>query len=189
MRTSLSVRIAESPRDKTKLAIPIETLLASASQAGFDGISVRASAVGIDASESEQMAFARSLQTHRLMASMVTGNLALAKNDHTAAAVLRHITPHLDLAERLQCTLVRVMLHTSDDVIDAQRAADEAAERGITLTQQCHWGSLAETADAAVELAQRIDRDNFGITFEPANLLACGGDCGAAAMRLASSVR
>ena len=32
-------------------------------------------------------------------------------------------------------------------------------------------------------MVRRMDRQNFGITFEPANLLACGDDCGPGALR------
>ncbi len=182
MKTSLSVRIAEAPRDKTSLAVPAEQLMGAAVHAGFDALSVRASAVSVTSSVAEQRAFKNALSAHGLQASMITGNLALAQNNSAAPAMLRDIASHLDLAERLGARLVRVMLHGQEDVAWARRAADQAAERDITLTQQCHWGSLAETVDDAVQLAEQVGRRNFGITFEPANLLACGSDHGATAL-------
>ena len=183
MLTSLSVRIGESPRDKTKLAVPVETILEKAAEAGFRGISVRASAVNTESSYAQVQAFKSALDRVALSASMVTGNLALAQNSAQARDVLTDISPHLELAERLGATLVRVMLHTPEDIQAAQRAADEARERGVTLVQQCHWGSLAETVEQAVELARQVDRDNFGITLEPANLAACGSDYGMRAVQ------
>ena len=179
MLTALSVRIGESPRDKTRLAVPARTILARAAAAGFDGISVRASAVSIDSPIEEVVAFRSALDEFGLRASMVTGNLALAQNNAAAPDMLRNITPHLDLAQALGANLVRVMLHREDDIGFAQRAADEARERGLTLTQQCHWGSLAETVETAVALAQSVGRENFGLTLEPANLAACGSRYGA----------
>ena len=50
----------------------------------------------------------------------------------------------------------------------------EEAERGVVLLQQTHWGSLAETVNDCVKLCRAVNRPNFGLTFEPANLLACG---------------
>ena len=75
------------------------------------------------------------------------------------------------------------MLQSEADIPHAQRAADEAAERGITLAQQTHWGTLCETVEESLDVVRRMDRQNFGITFEPANLLACGEDCGPDALR------
>src|SRR4029453_13437880 len=91
------------------------------------------------------------LDREGLAVSMVTGNVALAANSADASRCLRHITPHLDLAERLGARLVRVMLEERSDLAAAQRAADEAAERGIGLAQQTHWGTLCETVDQALE--------------------------------------
>jgi sugar phosphate isomerase/epimerase len=52
-----------------------------------------------------------------------------------------------------------------------------------------HWGSMFETVDGALDMVARIDRANFGVTYEPANMLACGEDYGAAAIeRLAPHI-
>lgn len=151
--------------------------------AGFEGLSMRASQLSVDTSAAEVAAARRLLEAAGLSVSMVMGNVALASNSPDAPQVLRNIGPHLDLAERLGTRLVRVMLQTNADIAAAQRAADAAAERGITLAQQTHWGTLAETVEEALELVRAVRRQNFGITFEPANLLACGGDHGADAVR------
>jgi sugar phosphate isomerase/epimerase len=120
---------------------------------------------------------------------MVLGNVALAANTPDAADVLRNITPHLDLAGALGAKLVRVMLQTADDVAPAQSACDEAAERGITLAQQTHWGTMAETVEQALDLVARVNRANFGITYELSNLMACGADPGPASLeRLAPHI-
>ncbi len=113
---------------------------------------------------------------------MVTGDLALAINNIDATRPLTNIAPYLDLAEALECDLVRVMMHHEDDIADARRAADAAAERGIRLSHQMHWGSLFETVDGALDILARINRRNFGVTYEPANMLACGEDYGPSAI-------
>jgi sugar phosphate isomerase/epimerase len=178
MKLSLSVRIAESPRRKDIAAVPIETVAASANAAGFSGLSMRASVLHISSSVSRVAAVRQLLDGFGLRVSMVTGDLPLAINNSEATAVLRNITPYLDLATALGSNLVRVMMHNETDIDEARRASDIAAERGIRLSHQMHWGSLFETVDGALETIRRVDRPNFGVTYEPANLLACGEDYG-----------
>lgn len=183
MKLSLSCRIAEASDRKDVAAVPIEVLAPLAAEHGFSGLSMRASAVSIDDPPARQRAVAACLKENRLAASMVMGNVALAANNSAAPDCLRNIAPHLDLADVLGAQLVRIMIQSEDDIVPAQRAADEAAERGITLAQQTHWGTLCETVDETLDLVARMSRSNFGITFEPANLLACGEDHGPEAIR------
>jgi len=156
----------------------IDDLAARAGAAGFAGISVRAAVVSVDSPSGAADRVRALLDNLGLTATMVTGDVSLASNDAGATRALRDIAPYLDLAEGLGCSLVRVMMGGLDDVADARRAADAAAERGIALTHLTHWGTPFETAGDALETLKRIDRANFGVTFEPGNLLACGADCG-----------
>lgn len=178
MKLSLSVRIAETAARKDQAVVPLEDLAPLARAAGFEGLSMRASAVSVDSSPERIGQVRELLDREGLAVSMVMGNVALAANTSDAPDCLRHITPYLDLAEALGARLVRVMMQHRDDIPHARRAADEAAERGLSLAHQTHWGTLCETVDQAIDLVKRIGRPNFGITGEPANLLACGGDYG-----------
>lgn len=183
MLKSLSVRIAESPRDKTRLACPTGDLLELASAHGFDGISVRASAISIHSDVEEVTAFRLLLDRFGLKASMVTGDVPLAANNSNAPDALRNIGPYLELANALGARLVRVMIHSAADIPYARRAAEAAAECDVWLVQQTHWGSLAESVESSVRLCEAVGRPHFGITLEPANLLACGGLLNADAIR------
>ncbi len=178
MKLSLSVRIAESVARKDQAALPLEQLAPLARASGFQGLSMRASALSVDSPPERVRQVKTLLDRLGLSVSMVMGNVALAANTREAPAVLRHIAPHLDLAEALGTSLVRVMTQTEEDIPHLQRAADEAAERGLTLAHQTHWGTLCETVEQALDLIQRVRRPNFGITYEPANLRACGGPYG-----------
>lgn len=184
MRLSLSVRIAETTTRKDRGAVPLEALAALAAGAGFAGLSMRASALSVDTPAERVQAARVLLDGHGLAVSMVTGNVALAANTEDAPAMLRDIGPHLDLAQALGAKLVRVMLHGEADLAAARDAADAAAERGLALAHQTHWGTLCETAEDAVETVRAVGRPNFGITYEPANLLGCGADYGADAISL-----
>ena len=183
MKLSLSCRITEPSNRKDVAAIPIGNLVQLAAEAGFVGLSMRASAVSVDTPHSQVIKVRKLLDNHDLLTSMVTGNVPLATNSSEAPETLRNITPHLNLAELLGAKLVRVMIQRKDDIPFAKRAADEAKERSITLAQQTHWGTLAETIESAIELMRQIARKNVGITFEPANLLACGDDYTSNAIR------
>lgn len=183
MKLSLSVRIAESSSRKDIAAVPIEELAPLARAAGFEGLSMRASALSVDSPPERVRAVRALLDREGLAVSMMMGNVALAANSPEAPACLRDIGPHLDLAEALGAKLIRVMMHEPADIPHARQAAEMAAERGLTLAHQTHWGTLCETVDEALALVAAVDRANFGITYEPANLLACGSDFGPGAIR------
>jgi sugar phosphate isomerase/epimerase len=178
VKLSLSVRVAESSTRKDRAEMPLEELAPLARAAGFRALSMRASAVSVDTKPDRLRDIRALLDREGLGVSMVTGNVALAANTPAASDALRDIGPHLDLAEALGAKLVRVMIRTADDIPHAQRAADQAAERGLSIAQQTHWGTLCETVDQALDLVSAVDRPGFGITFEPANLLGCGGEYG-----------
>jgi sugar phosphate isomerase/epimerase len=65
-------------------------------------------------------------------------------------------------------------MKTAEDIAWAQRASDEARERGIRLAHQCHTASLFETVDGSLEVLRAVGRPNFGLIYEPANLELCG---------------
>ena len=105
---------------------------------------------------------------------MLTGDFDVVYNNERGPDCLRDITPYLQLAQRLNAPLIRVALREDEDIKAAQQAADRAAAVGIRLVHQCHTRSLFETVDGMEEALRRIDRPNFGLIFEPANLEICG---------------
>jgi len=183
MKLSLSVRVAESPKRKDVAAVPIEQLAPLARAAGFAALSMRASVVSVASTSREVRRVKELLDAEGLAVSMVTGDIGLAANDTAATAAIRDIRPYLDLAEQLACPLVRVMMQSRDDIPHARRAAELAAERKMKLAHMTHWGTLIETAEDALRVVQEVGRPAFGVVYEPANIMACGGDHGASAIR------
>ena len=175
MKLSLSVRVGEPPKQKDVTAIPFEELAAKAQALGFDGLSMRASVVSVTSPPERVADVRRVLDEVGLDVSAVCGDVPLAANNADATQALRNITPYLDLTEALGSRLVRVMMQEDADIPFAQRSADEAAERGLTLMHINHWGTLFETVEESLETLARIDRSNFGVAFEPGNLLSCRG--------------
>jgi sugar phosphate isomerase/epimerase len=174
MRLSLSVRIAEGFLSKEVAIMDLDALAQLAVDAGYDAICMRASQIGVHSSASEVRQTANVLQSQNLSCSMITGDFDVVYNNDNGPNCLRDISPYLDLAQNLDAPMIRVALKTEKDIKRAQRAADQAAERQIQLVHQCHTLSLFETVESIVDTLEKIDRKNFGLIFEPANLEICG---------------
>lgn len=182
MQRSLSVRIAELESRKDAAAVPIEELAPLARAAGFAGLSMRASVVSVASPAARVAEVRRLLDGLGLAVSMVTGDVPLAANSTDADRILRAPEPYFALAEALGCDLLRVMIRSDEEVALARRVCDLAIERGLRIAHQTHWRTLFESVEGALDVVRRIDRPNFGITFEPANLMVCGDEHGRAAV-------
>lgn len=183
MKLSLSTRVAEAPRQKEKSLMGLSDLAALAVDAGYSAICMRASQVGIQHSPTEINDAKQVVSALALPVSMVTGDIDTPANNDRAQMALRNITPFVDLAVALGSDLIRVGMKADTDIPWAQRSADEAAERGVRLAHQSHTCTLFETVEKSVEVLRQINRSNFGIIYEPANLLVCGQDYGASVLK------
>lgn len=176
MKLSLSVRIAEASC-KTKLNVPFGDLVQLAAELGYGAICMRASAGGIGTPHSELQRMRGEIERAGLYVSMVTADSDVPLNNEHGPDSLKNIGPSLDVAAALGCDLIRVCLKNEAD-IETARAADEAAQRGIRLAHQCHTTTLFESVDRMLEVLDRIGRSNFGLIYEPANLMLCGESYG-----------
>ena len=158
MKLSLSVRIAEEFAAKDKALMPFEELARLASDIGYDALCMRASQAGIETPPERRLEMRSLLDDLGLGVTMVTGDISIAANDSNASAALRNIDPYLDLADDFGSPLARVMITDESDIEHARRAA--------------------------VGVAERVGAAGFGITVEPANLLAAGDACGPAEIDL-----
>ena len=173
MKLSLSVRTIEATC-KTKLHLPLEELVRIAADTGYDAICMRASAAGVQSSEDELRRIREVVEQAGLCISMVTADFNVPLNNEQGPDSLRDIGPSLDVAAVLGCDLIRVCMKKNEDIPLACQAADRAAERGIRLVHQCHTASLFEEIQPMLDLLAKIDRPNFGLIYEPANLMLCG---------------
>lgn len=178
MKLSLSVRVAEKFSNKRETNIALPDLAIIAQKAGYKALCMRASMVGVHSPKRDVFTTKRITDKNNLSISMVTGDFAIPENGKEGPTCLHHITPFLDLAEQLDCTLLRVCLKNQKDIPFAQRAADEANERNIRLAHQSHTQSLFETVAGSLHTLKKINRSNFGLIYEPANLALCGQSYG-----------
>lgn len=176
MQLALSVRIAENHQNKRHATASLAQIVEMAAANGYGAVCMRASQVGVQSSPREVMAAAALVSDASLAVSMVTGNFAIPENREAGPGALRNITPYLDLASHLGSDLLRISMQTQDDVVWAQRACDEAAERRQCLAHQCHTGSPFEEIDESLRVIEAVGRTNFGLIYEPANLQLCRQD-------------
>lgn len=182
MKLSLSVRIAEAAC-KTKLNVSLDEIIRLAVENGYAAICMRASAGGVQTPLTELQRMRRQIAAAGLVVSMVTADFDVPLNNSDGPRSLREIDPSLDVAAALNCDLIRVCLKNESDIPWARRAADRAAERGLRLAHQCHTTTLFEQVDRILAVLRQIDRPNFGLIYEPANLMLCGEPYGEPALR------
>lgn len=183
MKLSLSARIAEEEHIKDTTAISFEELANVARDTGFSGLCIRPSQATVDTPKEVIQEMRAVLDRYNLAASMVTLDPIIATNTAEAGRPQREIGRHLDYAEMLGATLIRIAIKDDEDVKWTRTACDEAAERGIMLLQQTHTDSPAETIDGCVDLVKKIDHESFGLTVEPGNLVLCGDKYGEEEMK------
>lgn len=183
MKLSLSVRIAEAAC-KTKLNIPFEDLVQIAKETGYRAICMRASAGGVQTSLEELQRMHEIVDLAGLAVSMVTADFDVPLNNENGPNSLRNIRPSLDVASALRCNLIRICMKTDEDIDNVRRAADLAGERGIRLAHQCHTTSLFEQVGPSLDFLKKVDRPNFGLIYEPANLMLCGEEYGLPVLEL-----
>ena len=159
MKLALSVRIAEASGDKRRSTASISELIHIATANNYAALCMRASQLGIYTPIDQVLHARKALDTAALSVSMVTGDFPIPENhnEHGPQA-LRAIEPYLDLAEALGSDLLRICMKSEDDIQYAQRAADQAAERGLRLAHQCHTRSLFEKIDRSLKVLKKIDK-------------------------------
>ncbi len=184
MKLALSVRVAEGFGDKRRATASLDDLARIAADNGYAALCMRASQLGTHSPPDEVRRGRQTLDAAGLAVSMVTGDFPIPENDDVhGPEALRDIGPYLDLAEAMGADLLRMCMKSDKDIPHAQRAADQAAERGLRLAHQCHTRSLFEEVDRSLDVLAAIDRANFGLIYEPANLDHAGQEYGAATIR------
>jgi len=149
-----------------------------AADIGYTGICMRASLAGVESPRAERLEYKRKLDKLGLKSTMVTANFDVPLNNERGPLALREIGPHLDVADDFDSKLVRVCIKSWADLEWVQRAADEALERGITLTHMAHGQSMFETVDGSIEYVRRVNRRNFALTYETTNWVWCHQEIG-----------
>ena len=155
MKLSVSMRVAEDMSDKRKAAMSLEDMARMAKDSGFHAVCMRASQVGTHTPSEVVNEKREYLDSLGLAVSMATGDFPIPENNERGPDALRNITPYLDLAEALDCDLLRICMKKDDDIVWAQRASDEAAERSIRLAHQSHHTASSRWQDGRSKSSNR----------------------------------
>ncbi|MDP6904247.1 MAG: TIM barrel protein [Verrucomicrobiota bacterium] len=177
MKLSLSVRIVEAACKK-RLKVSFEELVSIAAETKYDAVCMRASAGGVQTPFDELRRMRETIENNNLHVSMVTADSKVPLNGDDGPDSLRDIGPSLDVAEALGCKLIRVCLKNDEDIPHAREAAKQAADRGMCLAHQCHTTSIFERVEQIIANLEAIGQPNFGLIYEPANLMLCGESYG-----------
>ena len=184
MKLALSVRVAEGFGDKRSATATLDELAQIATENGYSALCMRASQIGTHTPPEDVSRARQTVDKAGLAISMVTGDFPIPENDNVRGPeALRDIVPYLDLADALGSDLVRVCIKEASDIPHVQRSSDQAAERGLRLVHPCHTRSLFEEVDRSLDVLASIDRTNFGLIYEPANLNFAGQDYGIRTIR------
>ena len=107
------------------------------------------------------------------------------KSDAECQADCDTLLRYMDLAEELECDMIRVMPGGPRDVRDAREdhwgrathylaeCCDRALGRSLGIIVENNWG-LSMTLDATLDLVARVDRPNLGVNYDPGNLYRMG---------------
>src|SRR5215468_8031245 len=170
IKLSLSGRISE-PIGRVDNLTPLtyDEFLSIAKSTGYDAICLRPLQCSISTPLEEMVEMARKTRDAGLKVSMVTCDGDQPPNNDCSPFALLNIAPRLSMAEIFGAKLIRCQIKKPEQLGWAQRACDEANERGLSIVHLSHPGSLFSNVDDTIDCLKKINRPNFGLTYEPVN--------------------
>src|SRR5258708_4507390 len=170
IKLSLSGRISEPIGQVDNLKpLTYDEFLSIAKSTGYDAICLRPLQCSISTPLEEMVEMARKTREAGLKVSMVTCDTDQPPNNDCSPFALLNITPRLAMAEIFGTKLIRCQIKRPEHLGWAQRACDEAKERGLSIVHLSHPGSLFSNVDDTMDCLKKINRPNFGLTYEPVN--------------------
>jgi hypothetical protein len=168
IKLSLSGRISEPIGQVADLKpLTYDEFLQVAKNTGYDAICIRPLQCNISTPLEEMIEMARKTQAAGLKVSMVTCDTDQPPNNDCSPFALLNIAPRLTMAEIFGTKLIRCQIKRPEHLGWAQRACDEAKERGLSIVHLSHPGSLFSNVDDTIDCLKKINRSNFGLTYEP----------------------
>jgi sugar phosphate isomerase/epimerase len=170
IKLSLSGRISEPIGEVTNLKpLTYDEFLHIAKSTGYDAICIRPLQCSISTPLEEMVEMARKTREAGLKVSMVTCDADQPPNNDCSPFALLNIAPRLNMAEIFGSKLIRCQIKKPEQLGWAQRACDEARERGLSIVHLAHPATLFSKVDDAIDCLKKINRPNFGLTYEPVN--------------------
>jgi len=147
IKLSLSGRISEPIGRVTDLkALTFDEFLQVAKSTGYDAVCIRPLQCSISTPLEEMIEMARKTREAGLAVSMVTCDSDQPPNNDCSPFALLNITPRLAMAEIFGARLIRCQIKRPEHLGWAQRACDEAKERGLSIVHLSHRGLYFRTS-------------------------------------------
>ena len=170
IKLSLSGRISEPIGEVSNLKpLTYDEFLHIARTTGYDAICIRPLQCSLSTPLDEMVEMARKTREAGLQVSMVTCDTDQPPNNDCSPFALLNIAPRLKMAEIFGTKMIRCQIKKPEQLGWAQRACDEARERGLWIVHLSHPATLFSNVDDAIDCLQKINRPNFGLVYEPVN--------------------
>ena len=170
IKLSLSGRISEPIGEVTNLKpLTYDEFLHIAKTTGYDAVCIRPLQCSIATPLDQMVEMARKTREAGLQVSMVTCDMDQPPNNDCSPFALLNIAPRLKMAEIFGTRMIRYQIKRPEQLGWAQRACDEARERGLWIVHLSHPATLFSNVDDAVDCLKKINRPNFGLVYEPVN--------------------
>ncbi len=159
MKFSLSGRIIEI--DYKYCQMDIGQFGELAKQSGYDAVELRRTQINAETTPEEISQIRVDLNKSGIGVSRIPAG-AVKDNES-----LKALGKFADMAKELGCPYLAVGF---EKIPWIQKASDYLKERGLGIVVQVHTGGPFETPEVAMATLKKIDRDNFGLMYDPANL-------------------
>jgi sugar phosphate isomerase/epimerase len=174
MKLALSGRLFES---RTGYTLDLEAFLRFARSCGYEGVEIRYGQLPLETPPAKLDAVAALFKALGLAWSFG------AVEGIVGEAAFERAVRMLEVHRRCGCRLTRFTVSRPDEIVWAQRFADEAARRGQRLITQLHNGTLTDNVPHSLDTLKRIARPNVGLAFEACHLRFDGNEQYAEAVR------
>ena len=174
MKLALSGRLFET---QTGYTLDLEAFLEFARACGYDGVEIRYAQLPLETPS------AKLDETAALLGTLGLAWSFGAVEGIVGETAFERAVRMLDVHRRCGCRFTRFTVSRPDDIVWAQRFADEAARRGLRLITQLHNGTLTDNVAHSLDTLERIGRPNVGLAFEACHLRFDGNEQYAEAIR------
>jgi len=172
-RLSLSGRLIEMQYRTCEMSVP--EFLRFAHKCGYDAVELRATQIPAEITLAEVTQFRQMADELGLGISCCTSPRVTANK-----AGLERLKEFIGLAQALRCATLKVWIGEVDWM---RQACDLLRPQELTLAVQVHTGGPFETLDSCLATLAQLDRKNFGLIYDPANLFEAQQDYGEATVK------
>ncbi len=161
----LSARMFTVPGKGDEFELNLGEFIKLAKDVGYDGITLRRGQLDERNTEEEVQSIKELLHQHEAACSFVTGKVVTDEQSYGELCKI------IDYTAIIGCRYVQPAVRSDGQIPWMQKCADYAKERGVFLAPQMHNATMFETVDRSLQTLKKIDRENFGVTFEGSHLI------------------